>query len=138
MELLAAYSHAFAAVILFAIIVLALSPFVALPKGKLGIAPGATPPEDYGSFEYRIHRAYANGTETLPVFLTVVVAAALAGASPFWVNLLASLALVMRVAMLFLHLRGMGKPHGGLRSVTYVAGWASMLVIALLALFAVF
>ena len=98
------------------------------------MAPGATPSEDYSDPAYRLHRAYQNGAETLPVFATVTIAAILAGASPFWVNLLASLALVTRVAMLVVHLRGIGKPHSGIRSVFYVAGWACMLVTGILAI----
>lgn len=138
MEALAAYSHALAALIAFALIVLALSPFSALAKQNRGLAPGATPAEDYSDRTYRLNRAYLNGCETLPTFLTVTVAAMLAGAAPFWVNLLASLVLVTRIAMLAVHLTGAGKPHTGLRTVFYVAGWACMIVLALLALLAVF
>ncbi len=137
MEPFAAYGHAIVSLVLFAVIVLALSPFSALKKQGEGLAPGGTPEEDYASAAYRLHRAYQNGAESLAIFATVTVAAILAGASPFWINLLASLALVTRVAMLVVHLRGIGKPHNGPRSVFYVSGWVCMLVIALFALVAV-
>ncbi|MFY0309095.1 MAPEG family protein [Leisingera sp. D0M16] len=138
MEAFAAYSHALAALVIFTLIILALSPFSALAKQKAGLAPGATPDEDYAAKAYRLNRAYLNGCETLPAFLTVTLAAILAGAAPFWVNLLASLALVSRMVMIVIHLRGTGKPHGGLRSVFYVIGWACMGGLALLTLAAVF
>lgn len=138
MDAFAAYSHALAALVIFTLIILVLSPFSALAKQKAGLAPGATPREDYADKAYRLNRAYLNGCETLPAFLTVTLAAILAGAAPFWVNLLASLVLVSRMVMIVIHLRGAGKPHGGLRSVFYVIGWACMGGLGLLTLAAVF
>ncbi|UWQ36057.1 MAPEG family protein [Leisingera aquaemixtae] len=138
MEVFAAYSHALAALVIFTLIILALSPVSALAKQKADLAPGATPREDYADKAYRLNRAYLNGCETLPAFLTVTLVAILAGAAPFWVNLLASLVLVSRLVMIVIHLRGAGKPHGGLRSVFYVIGWACMGGLALLTLAAVF
>ncbi len=138
MEVFAEYSHAIASLVIFTLIVLFLSPFSALAKAGKGLAPGATPDQDYSDKAYRLNRAYLNGTETLPAFLTVTVAAILLGASPFWVNLLASIALLARILMLVIHLRGMGKPHSGIRSVAYVAGWACMFILGLIALVAAF
>lgn len=138
MEVYADYSHAIASLIIFTLIVLFMSPFSALAKQGKGLPPGATPEQDYTDKAYRLNRAYLNGTETLPAFLTVTVAAILLGVSPFWVNLLASVALVARVAMLVIHLRGLGKPHSGLRSVAYVVAWACMFILGLMALVAAF
>ncbi len=138
MEQFAEYGHALASMALFGAILLALSPFIALAKGGAGVESGGTPPEDYTNKTYRLHRAYQNGTETLPVFVAVTVVAMVAGASPFWVNLLASLVLVSRLVMLFLHLRGIGKPHSGVRSFSYVFGWACMAILAILGVVAVF
>ncbi|KIC20996.1 MAPEG family protein [Leisingera sp. ANG-Vp] len=136
MDAFDAYSHALAALVIFTLIILALSPFSALAKQKAGLAPGATPQEDYAEKAYRLNRAYLNGCETLPAFLTVTLVAVLAGAAPFWVNLLASVVLVSRIVMILIHLQGSGKPHGGLRSVFYVIGWACMAGLALMALVA--
>ncbi|TMV07993.1 MAPEG family protein [Ruegeria sediminis] len=138
METFAEYSHAIASLVIFTLIVLALSPFSAISKQGKGLAPGAAPEQDYADKAYRLNRAYLNGTETLPSFVAVTVAAILLGASPFWVNLLATLALVSRIVMLVVHLQGIGKPHSGIRSVFYVAGWACMVVLALMALVAAF
>ncbi|MES0824770.1 MAPEG family protein [Ruegeria sp. SCP11] len=138
MEMFAEYGHAVASVVLFTLVVLFMSPFTALAKQGKGLAPGATPDQDYNDKAYRLNRAYLNGTETLPAYLTVTVAAILMGVSPFWVNLLASIALVARLVMLVVHLRGIGKPSAGLRSVFYVVAWACMFVMGLMALVAAF
>ena len=138
MEAYAQYSHAIASLVIFTLIVLFMSPFSALAKAGKGLAPGATPQQDYSDKAYRLNRAYLNGTETLPAFLAVTVAAILLGANPFWVNLLASVALVARVVMLVIHLQGIGKPNSGLRSMAYVGGWACMVILGLMALVAAF
>lgn len=136
MEVYAEYSHAIASLVIFTLIVLFMSPFTALAKQGKGLAPGATPEQDYADKAYRLNRAYLNGTETLPAFLSVTVAAILLGASPFWVNLLASIALIARVVMLVIHLRGIGKQNAGLRSIFYVVGWACMFILGFMALVA--
>ncbi|WP_424976926.1 MAPEG family protein [Leisingera sp. S232] len=138
MESFAEYSHALAALAIFTLITLALSPLSAFAKQKAGHVPGATPQDDYADQAYRLNRAYLNACETLPAFLTVTLVAVLAGAAPFWVNLLASLALAARIIMVFIHIKGIGKSHSGPRTVFYVAGWACMVGLAILASAAVF
>ena len=138
MEAFVEYAHAIASLVIFTLVVLLLAPFSALAKQSKGLAPGATPEQDYGDKAYRLNRAYLNGTETLPAFAIVVVAAILLGVSPFWVNLLASIALVARLVMLVVHIRGIGKPNTGLRSVLYVLAWACMFVLGVMALVAAF
>ncbi len=138
MDIFAEYGHAIASVLIFTLVVLFMAPFTALTKTSKGLAPGATPKQDYSDNAYRLNRAYLNGTETLPAYVTVTVAAILMGVSPFWVNLLASVALVARLIMLFVHIRGIGKPNAGLRSILYVVGWACMFVMGLMALVAAF
>ncbi|WP_120635903.1 MAPEG family protein [Ruegeria sp. EL01] len=138
MDVFGLYSHAIASLVIFTLIVLFMSPFSALAKAGKGLAPGATPEQDYSDKAYRMNRAYLNGTETLPAFLTVTLAAILLGASPFWVNLLASVALVARIVMLVVHLQGLGKPTSGLRSTFYVIGWVCMIALGVMALVAAF
>lgn len=138
MDVFAEYGHAVASVMIFTLVVLVMAPFSALAKQGKGLAPGAMPVQDYSDKAYRLNRAYLNGTETLPAFAAVTLAAILMGVSPFWVNLLASIALIARLAMLAVHIRGVGKPHSGLRSVLYVIAWACMAVTGLMALVAAF
>lgn len=138
MEPFAAYSHALASVALFAIVVMLFSPLSAIQKGKKGLAPGAEPAADYSDIAYRLHRVFENGTDTLAIFAAVTGVAILAGASPFWVNLLAALVLVFRVVMVVIHVQGLGSPHNGPRSIAYVLGWLCMLGLAILGLVAAF
>ena len=137
MEHLSQYGHAIASVALYGVIAQVLNAATGIRKGALNMAPGENYAPNYDDPAYRLDRTYMNTIESLVFFAAIVAAAILAGASPFWINLLASLALVTRVAMLVVHLRGIGKPHNGPRSVFYVSGWVCMLVIALFALVAV-
>jgi uncharacterized MAPEG superfamily protein len=138
MEPFDAYGHALASVALFALIVMVFSPLSAIEKGKKGLAPGAEPKADYADRTYRLHRVFANGTDSLTIFAAVTVVAILAGASPFWVNLLASLTLVARGVMIVLHVGAIGQPHNGPRSFAYVAGMICMFALAALGLVAAF
>ncbi len=133
-----AYAHAIAALALMGVVVLLLGPVSALKKQAMGLAPGATPPEDYANAAYRWHRAYGNASDSLGVFIAVTAAAILAGASPFWVNWLASIFIVARVVMLVLHVGGIGRADIGPRSFAFIAGALCCYGLAGLALVAAF
>ena len=138
MDTFAAYGHAIVSVALWALLVLLLGPFSALAKSKVGLVPGAAPAADYADPVYRLYRAQQNSAENLAVFAAVTFAAMLAGASPLWVNWLASVAFVARLVMVFVHVRGIGKPRNGARTVVFVFGWALHVVLAVLAILAAF
>ncbi len=137
MEAFAQYGHALVALAGLAVVQFVLSPLSALRKTAAGLAPGAQPPADYADPCYRWHRAYSNLTESFGAFVAVTVAAILAGAAPFWVNLFASLFFVLRVVLAAIHIGGYGRPDAGLRSITYVAGVLMCLCLAFLAFKAV-
>lgn len=137
MDAFAAYGHAVIAMALTGLMVLVLSPLSAMRKTAAGLAPGATPPQDYDNATYRWHRAYGNLTETAGTFALVTLAAILAGAAPFWVNLFASVFVVARLVMLIVHLRG-GKADMGARSISYVVGALMCIALAIMAIAAVF
>lgn len=136
MESFEPYGLGIAALVLFTMIVMVLSPVSAAAKQAAGLQPGATPDQDYSSRLYRLHRAHGNGVETLTVFATIVFASILAGVSPFWVNLLAWIVLFSRIAMVPIHVNGTGKPNMGPRTYAFVVGVAAYFVLALLALLA--
>ncbi|CAD0183516.1 MAPEG family protein [Ruegeria sp. THAF57] len=138
MEAFAEYGHAIVSLMIFTLVVLLLAPFTALAKQGKGLAPGSTPEQDYADKTYRLNRAYLNGTETLPAYAAVTIAAILMAVSPFWVNLLTSAALLARLVMLVIHIQGIGKPNTGLRSVLYVLGWACMFIMGVMAMVAAF
>ena len=137
MDAFAQYGHALLAMVGVAVFQMLLSPLSAMRKTRAGIAPGAQPPADYGDACYRWHRAYGNLAESVGAFVAVTVAAILAGAAPFWVNLFASIFLAVRVVLAVVHIKGIGKPDMSVRSFTYVAGWLMCLCLAYLAIKAV-
>lgn len=137
MDVVAGYGHAIIAMALMGLMTLVLGPVSAMRKSADGLAPGATPPQDYANATYRWHRAYGNAAETSGTFALVTLAAILAGAAPFWVNLFAAVFVVARLVMLVLHVRG-GQAERGPRSIAYVVGAAMCIALALSAIAAVF
>ncbi len=138
MEQFIEYGHAIVSLAGVAILALILSPLSAMRKQALGLTPGSQPEADYNNPVYRWHRCYGNLAESIGTFAAVVLAAMLAGANPFWVNLLASLYLLLRILLAVVHVKGIGKPNMSIRSFTYVAGWLMCLALAILAIAAVF
>jgi uncharacterized MAPEG superfamily protein len=134
MEQFSAYGHAIVAMAAVGMMHMIMGPLSAMKKTKLGLAPGATPEQDYDSATYRWHRAYGNLSETVGTFVAVTVAAMLAGANPFWVNLLAAVFFLSRIVMAVVHIKGIGGADMSVRSFTYVAGWAMCLILGLMAI----
>ncbi len=134
----AAYGHAIVSLAALAVFGLVLGPLSAMKKQSSGLAPGSEPKADYADPCYRWHRAYQNMADMIGYFAAVVVAAILAGVNPFWVNLLASLFFVSRLLLAFVHIRGIGKPDRSIRSIAYVAGLVMCIILAILAIAAVF
>lgn len=93
------------------------------------------PKRNYDDPVYRSERAFMNAVETSGPFISVAVAAVLLGASPFWVNLFASVFIVARLAMAFVHIRTTNQP---MRSAFFLVGLICLLALAILALAAAF
>lgn len=138
MEQFSDYGHAIVALAVFAMMGLILGPLSAARKSGEGIEAGAMPPADYTNPTYRLSRAYMNAMELCGLFTAVTVAAILAGANPFWVNLLASVFLASRVVVAFVHIRGIGKPNLGPRSMIFTIGWLCALAMGGFAIVAAF
>ncbi|MEK6216462.1 MAG: MAPEG family protein [Boseongicola sp.] len=138
METFGEYGHALVAIAIWILVVQVLSAWVGVTKANSGVPPGGTPPEDYANKDYRLHRAYENSVANLSVLVAAIVIAVLAGASPFWVNTLASIAVVARLVMVYVHSQGMGKATQGLRTGIFVFHWALIVLITILAVVAVF
>lgn len=138
MEQFSQYEHALASIAGLVLLWAVLNPLSALKKEAQGTVAGGNPEPDYKNPAYRWHRTYQNLTEVFGVFCGVVFAAILAGANPFWVNLLASAFFASRLLMAFVHVRGIGRPSGGLRSMIFVFGWAMCSALAIFTLIAVF
>ncbi|MGB7242156.1 MAG: MAPEG family protein, partial [Sulfitobacter sp.] len=93
------------------------------------------PKRDYADPFYRRDRAYRNALETSPALIGVILAAILAGAAPFWINLLAAIFILSRIAMAYVHIR---TENQNLRSMCYGVGWFSIVLTGIFALVAVF
>jgi uncharacterized MAPEG superfamily protein len=133
-----AYSHALLSLAGTALAGLLIAPLSAMKKADAGLTSGASPEPDYENPVYRWSRAHLNLVETAGFFAAVVVAAILTGASAFWVNLLASIFFLSRLAVLFIHVRGIGRPDMGARTGAFLVGWTMCVVLALMAIVAGF
>ena len=98
------------------------------PRGR---SDSGHPVRDYGDPAYRRSRAHLNAVENAGPYVAATVAAVLAGAPPFWVNLLAALFLVARIAMAAVHV---GTENQTLRSLCFGASMICLLFLAALAL----
>ncbi|MHA7873973.1 MAPEG family protein [Roseivivax sp.] len=132
-ETLAAYSHALMSVALFAVLCQVLSALLAPRLSKAGHAPGTVPPVNYDDPVFRLFRSYHNSVDSMGPFAAAVVAAVLAGASPFWVNLLASLGLLARLGVVVCYVPGIGKNEFGPRTFAYIFQSAMTILLGLLA-----
>ncbi|MEM9428487.1 MAG: MAPEG family protein [Pseudomonadota bacterium] len=130
------YAHAIVSVAAFALMVLVLAGLSGYRKGVAKLPAGGSPKEDYADPLYRTHRAYLNASEALAVFAAVVAAAVLAGASPFLVNLIATIVVLVRIATAVVHIRGIGAENGGPRSILFGVAWIGMIALAVLAILA--
>ncbi|MDF1727129.1 MAG: MAPEG family protein [Sulfitobacter sp.] len=135
MEIFAEYAHAIAALALWGLLMIALSIISTRGRTADKRCDCGKPKRDYSDPVYRRERAFQNAVETSPAFLSVTLAAILAGASPISLNWLASIFLVARLAMAFVHIRTENQP---LRSAMFGIGWLAVILTALLALYAVF
>ena len=137
MEQFAEYGHAIVAMAVTAMFGLLVNPLSAVAKLNKGMVSGATPSEDYADKTYRFNRAYLNLTEIMGFFVAVTVAAILAGASPSWVNWLASIFFLARVLHFVVHYGGIGPMNFGPRTIIFTIGWACCLIMGVLAIAAV-
>ena len=101
---------------------------VATPYGER--APSGYPARNYDDRGYRAHRAQQNAIEASGPFVAACAAAILAGAAPFWVNLLAALFIVARIATAAVHIGTVNQPA---RSATWTVGIACTLALAIMA-----
>jgi uncharacterized MAPEG superfamily protein len=131
----AAYAGAIGAMAWMGLMTLMLSGLSGRRKMAAGLVAGAIPAADYADPTYRWHRAHVNAVEAAGSFALVTVAAILAGANPFWVNLFATIFILARVVMMLLHIRG-GKANMGARSMLYALGVAMCVLLGVFALVA--
>jgi uncharacterized MAPEG superfamily protein len=134
-EIFAAYSHALASLALWGVMVSVLGALSTRGRSAENRCDCGKPKRNYDDPVYRSERAFMNAVETSGPFISVAVAAILLGASPFWVNLFASVFIVARLAMAFVHIRTTNQP---MRSAFFLVGLICLFALAILALAAAF
>ena len=137
MEQFADYGHALLALVIMAVLAQVLNAMTGIKKGKNKMIPGEGYTPDLSNPGYLLDRAYMNGVENLGIVAVVVFAAILAGAAPLWVNILASVILIARLAFTGIYMRGMGGGYGGLRTGMAVLSSIGVMGLAILTLFSV-
>jgi uncharacterized MAPEG superfamily protein len=136
LELVTGYSSALVALLIFVLIVLLQSALVGAAKAQSGLTPGCTPEADYDNRVYRLNRSHQNAIEIMPAASIALFACILTGASAWWVNLLMILFLLLRVLYVLVYAQNIGKVTQGPRTFVYVAGWATIVALCLMAIWA--
>ena len=136
MENIAAYSTAITSLLAFVLIVLLQSALVGAGKAYAGLTPGSNPETDYANALYRSNRSHQNGVEIMAAAAVALFASILVGVSPWWVNLLMALFLILRIIYVVIYAQNIGKPSQSVRTGVYVAGWAMLVVLCIMAIWA--
>ncbi|WP_187428667.1 hypothetical protein ROLI_012340 [Roseobacter fucihabitans] len=135
MEAFQAYSHALASLALWAILVPILGMQSTRGRSAENRCACGKPHRNYADPVYRSERAFMNAVETSGPFIAALMAAILTGASPFWVNLFASVFILARVGMAVAHIK---TENQALRSAGFATGLLCVLALAVLGLVAAF
>ncbi len=135
MEIFAPYGHALVSLALWSMIVTVLAGLSTAGRTADARCDCGKPKRDYADPVYRRERAFMNAVETSGPFIAATLAAILAGGPVFWVNLLASVFVVARVAMAVVHVRTTNQP---MRSAFFSLGLFCIVGLAVLAIVAVF
>lgn len=130
-----AYAHAVASLGGYAILLVVLTSMSVVGRSDGKRCECGQVKRDYDDVVYRRGRAHMNAVESAAPFIAAVVAAILVGASPFWVNVLASVFLVARVIGAAVHI---GTTSHNLRSLFWFISMLSVLALAVIAVWGAF
>ena len=134
MEAFSPYGHAIASLAIWAFIVMVLTGLSTRGRVTDQRCGCGKPVRDYTNQWYRSERAFMNAVEASGPFIGATVAAILAGAVPFWVNLFASVFIAARIVMAYVHIGTTNQP---LRSTFWAVGVLCVTGLILLTLVAV-
>jgi uncharacterized MAPEG superfamily protein len=126
-DLFAAYSHAIASLGLWSILICLLAAYSTVGREPENRCDCGKPKRNYSDPIYRRERAFMNAVEGAGPFIAATVAAILIGASPFVVNLLASVFVSARIAMAGVHI---WSENQMLRSLFFMIGLLCILGLA--------
>ncbi len=128
------------ALIAFAVLCLAVllqallsAPFAFLKEEQ---APGMPLRGDHTLLSFRVLRTHLNSVENLPVFGFSLLVAIAAGVGPGPVNWIVAIHVTSRLAFWGVYYAGVGAVAGGPRTITFIGGALSNLVLICMALYA--
>ncbi len=93
-------------------------------------APGMPLQGTHANLSFRVLRTFANSTENLPMFIAALLLAIIAGVDATWVNWLAGLHVAFRLLFWLVYYAGVGKVAGGPRTIAFVGGWLTNVILA--------
>ena len=132
-QLIAAYLPALQALSVLCLAVLIqslLTAPLAFLRGEQ--APGMPLKGDHTQLSFRVLRTHLNSVESLAPFGFILLLAVLFQASNPWVNGLAIAHVLFRLLFWAVYYSGIGKVAGGLRTLCFVGGLTSNLILTLL------
>jgi len=99
--------------------------------------PGMPLKFDHSNLSFRAIRTHSNSAESLPAFGWALLVAIVVGASPVLINWLAGIYFVFRMAFWAIYYSGIGKAAGGPRTMAFVGGLVTNIVLVCTALYAI-
>lgn len=135
MEAFDAYSHALASLAGFSLLMFILAGASTMGRSAENRCACGAVKRDYADPAYRRGRALANAVESVGPFIGALLAAILVGASPFWVNLFASVFFLSRIAMAIVHI---GTEIQWLRSTFWGIATLSMIALGVMGVWGAF
>lgn len=94
-------------------------------------APGMPLSGDHRLLSFRVLRTHSNSVESLPAFGFVLLIAIVIGVKPALVNWLAIIHVFFRVLFWVVYYSGVGKVAGGIRTLCFVGGLSSNIILAI-------
>ena len=98
--------------------------------------PGKIIEGNHEESHWRVYRVHQNSVENFSPFAATVITGVLVGASAGWINILAIVHLIARLAHWVIYAKGIGPVASGPRTISYVIGFVSNIVMAVVVLFA--
>jgi len=129
MEAFAAYNHALASLGGFALLMIVLGMVSTVGRTAENRCACGQVKRNYEDVAYRRGRAFMNAIEATGPFIAALLGAMFVGASPFWVNLFASVFLLGRIATAVVHIGTTNEP---LRSATWMVGLICTICLAVM------
>lgn len=135
MDIFDPYAHALASLAAFSLLMMILGALSTVGRSAENRTESGMVKRNYSDPAYRRGRAFLNAIESAAPFVAATLAAILVGATPFWVNLFATLFLVARIAVAAVHI---GTEIQWLRSLFWTVGTVCIFALGILALIGAF